>query len=82
MRTVRLQPSRRSTTTAKHCQYLLFVPLMSISQIFAVNNAYASLLIIIGVAIDSWGIALFVIGGLIVGSVTSYVLCGDWTFKV
>ena len=61
---------------------LLLVPLVSISQIFAVNNAYAGFLIIIGAAIDSWGIALFAIGGSIVGSVTGYVLCDDGTFKV
>jgi urea transporter len=38
---------------------LLLVPLISVSQIFAVNNAYVGLLILIGAAIDLWGKALF-----------------------
>ena len=61
---------------------MLLVPLISVAQIFAVNNAHASLLILIGAAINLWGIALLAIGNSIVGSVAGHVFCDDGTFKV
>lgn len=55
---------------------IILSPFKGISQIWVVNSALAGLLIFIGVAIDSWGIALFALVGSTIGCVAGYLLGG------
>jgi urea transporter len=56
---------------------ILVSPLKGISQIWVVNSALSGLLILIGVAIDSFGIAVYALSGSIVGCATGYMFGGD-----
>jgi urea transporter len=56
---------------------IILCPLKGISQIWVVNSWIAGLLILIGVAYDSFGIALYALLGAIVGCTTGYVFGGE-----
>lgn len=56
---------------------VIISPIKGVSQIWVVNSALSGFLILIGVAIDSLGIACYALGGSIVGCVTGYVFGGD-----
>ena len=56
---------------------VIISPIKGVSQIWVVNSALSGFLILIGVAIDSLGIACYALSGSIVGCVTGYVFGGD-----
>ncbi len=56
---------------------IIVSPLKGISQIWVVNSALSGLLILIGVAIESFGIAVYALIGSIVGCATGYIFGGD-----
>ena len=56
---------------------IVLCPLRGISQIWVVNSWVAGSLILIGVAFDSVGIALYALCGSIVGCITGYIFGGD-----
>ena len=56
---------------------IILCPLKGISQIWVVNSWIAGLLILIGVAYDSFGIALYALVGAIVGCATGYLFGGE-----
>jgi urea transporter len=56
---------------------IILCPLRGISQIWVVNSWVAGSLILVGVAIDSVGIALYALCGSIVGCITGYIFGGD-----
>ncbi|KAL3775550.1 hypothetical protein ACHAW5_001569 [Stephanodiscus triporus] len=56
---------------------IILCPLRGVSQIWVVNSWIAGLVILVGIAIDSFGIALYALGGAIVGSIAGYIFGGD-----